>query len=189
MTIIECNQCGEQHDLTGQDPVSITCNGCQQEILHLGAMPVPLAWLPESCDLFIWRNQNLPAEVSLEDLPKKICPWCGTNVGVRKECKECESDLNVIGKLLLKEYAASLDLRQEDLAAFKLNATGPIAVEAKLASLKRLTRQQGIAVGGRKAGKFAEQLPEQLTTPPGYAGAATESSGGTAEKKWWQFWK
>ena len=194
--IIECSHCDKDNDLSQAPPNSlVACQHCNASIYHVGVMPMPDPDVPNACDLLTWMNQQGIPDSSPDDLPPKVCPWCGRNVGARKECGGCQCDLTKTGKLKLQEFVRQLG--PVEIGLLHGQAMHPIATEAQLIRLHRLTKGQAYAIAGTKIVQFAQRLPTAIQPPPGCMDLESreltpkqiERGLQGIEKSWWQFWK
>lgn len=162
MHTVFCPNCGEKCSNNIVEAAYFNCEYCHQRYLDLGPLPIPNWDLESSSKLDNKLKYTNLREVTLNDIPKKACPWCGRNIGLKNVCNRCYCDLTKCAVISLIDTVE--DKSDDDLNAYYMQAIEPMTAAVSLARLYRLKYQHALAIGAKP---FLARKMNCTKYPPG----------------------
>lgn len=142
-----CPHCKTVNDCTktGRRRLAV-CSGCGKKFFVVGPLPEPDWEIPMKSFLDEGLKVIRPRNLSPQELTIWVCPWCGRNVGVRKDCPRCGCDLRIAAPI----YAAGLAEGKPPVVAgsYCQQALNPMNLNVALCRLHRLHPGKVLAIGG-----------------------------------------
>ncbi len=178
--VLRCVRCEQPQEFPEETRGLVRCAQCGAEFICLGKLP-PVNWNIELVSAVSDPRIISPQPMTVADLPRWVCPWCGRNLGLRRSsegarpcCDRCQCNLSRYAALSLVDQCRSLDPLA--IGAYYEQAVGVINGAAALYKLGRISLEEA---------RWPDSV-RRIFPPPFAEDTASEPT--PRKKPWWKFW-